>query len=382
MKFDTDRLGPFFTEPEPLLRDRLVAFLERLASSLHEEGADPATFTLLLAGGYGRGEGGIFRPDGNPQLYNDLEFYAITASRSRPVWFDHWMHHWEKAGERDTGIEVEFKWTSRDRLIREGETMFTYDLLCAHQIVYGNADWIDRLPSRLTDAAAIPLHEATRLLFNRGSTHYFARHALEHGTERARSGYVDRLQGKIKLALGDAILAAHGQYHFSCLERGRRLTDLNTPDLPPHFDTVCQWHRIGVEFKLRPTHPALTETERIAHHRELRDVWESVFLWLEGKRLDRCFADLATYAQTPGSLLPHVPVPQVLLLHLRDRLRRGGCLARWTEYPRATLQRVLALLQMGERTPSTRDAAARLLQCPADEAHLHATYRKWWSFYN
>lgn len=369
-------------EPEPALRDRLAEFLEKLAVSLEASGANPDTFCLLLAGGYGRGEGGIFRQDGEARLYNDLEFYAITAARFRPGWLDAWIRHWEQDGEEQTGIEVEFKWTSRENLVRGGPTMFVYDLLSAHEVVFGDTAWIARLPSRLTDAAAIPLHEATRLLFNRGSTHYFARHALEHGTERARSGYVERLQGKIKLALGDAVLAACGRYHVSCRERGRRLTQVDLPDGPPHFGTVCRWHAIGVEFKLRPFHPGQADEERRAHHRELRDVWEAVFLWLESRRLGRCFSDLAAYAHAPRSLLPHVPAPKSVLLHLRDRVRRGACLARWTEYPRATLQRVQALVQQTERPASTWEEAGRMLNCLPDESEVHDAYRRWWHVYN
>ena len=68
-------------------------------------------------------------------------------------------------------------------------------------------------------------HEAARLLFNRGSGLLFSFSALRAGDDRTRNGFVERNHAKLRMALGDAVLAVNGRYHFSCLERQRRLCE-------------------------------------------------------------------------------------------------------------------------------------------------------------
>ena len=44
--------------------------------------------------------------------------------------------------------------------------------------------------------------------------------------------FVGRNLAKDQLAFGDVLLTAHGQYHWSCQERHRRLECLDVPSLP------------------------------------------------------------------------------------------------------------------------------------------------------
>ena len=67
--------GGYFLENEPALAERLDDFLGKLAERLAAPPAASAVAALVLSGGYGRGEGGVFRGlDGVAALYNDLEF--------------------------------------------------------------------------------------------------------------------------------------------------------------------------------------------------------------------------------------------------------------------------------------------------------------------
>ncbi len=367
-----------------MLQDRLEKLLSNMSESLAQLGVSERQVTCLLAGGYGRGEGGVYYPpdNGPPELYNDLEFYVITSFPGRPPWWEDWVRRWIQEGEERTGIEVEFKWMSQHSLVSGGTTMFTYDLLSAHVPVYGSLEWLEKLPSSLMAADEIPLSEATRLLFNRGSSHYFASYALEKNTPRARDGYVQRLQGKMKLAIGDAVLTASGQYHHSCRERGKRLERLNSGQLPGRMEQIREWHRIGVNFKLSPSYPDWTQGEIESHHRELRDLWQSVFLWVEGTRMERNYADLMEYAHSPENLLPQIPIWKSALLRVRDRVKGRGSLPHVTEYPRGTLQRALACLQSNDH-PNRYEGAAKWLNLstPSEQA-VHDAYRHWWHCYN
>ncbi|MEM6821012.1 MAG: hypothetical protein AAF558_03565 [Verrucomicrobiota bacterium] len=385
MKSETNSSFKFFVEPAPSLQKVLEDFLEKLSDSLRQLGASKDEVFLILAGGYGRGEGGVFfsTPESEPQLYNDLEFYLFTKESRLPQNLNQWMHDWAEKGEAYTGIEVEFKWMPISRLVREGTTMFTYDLLSAHVLVFGESNWTEALPQELFDSTQIPLREAVRLLFNRGSTHFFARFALQNDTDRSNSGYVERLQGKIKLALGDSVLSAHQRYHFSCRERNSRLRDLDCHDVPKDFDQIREWHQIGVEFKLKPSYPKWDRDQTLRHHEDLRQVWERTFLWLESRRLEQHFGSLHEYSNTRRNLSPDTPLLKSLVLRLRDRLVRKAHLANMAEYPRAALQRVLAVLQQKQLEERDWSQAARILALETtNPSEIHDAYRMWWLRYN
>ena len=70
----------YFIDDEPALAARLDAFLEKLKASIDAAPFRQFIFVFLLAGGYGRGEGGIYRgPEvQGATLYNDLEFFIFT----------------------------------------------------------------------------------------------------------------------------------------------------------------------------------------------------------------------------------------------------------------------------------------------------------------
>ena len=372
----------YFPSSEPFLKERLDLFLGQLAEDLARQPFNPAVRALLLAGGYGRGEGGIFRTarKASPQLYNDLEFYLIlrngTSLRAPTAWIQHQSH----SGDEQLGIEVEFKILHENALRNAHPSMFFYDLVAAHRFVAGSPDFIATLPARLQDPTLIPPEEATRLLFNRGAGLFFSKVALQRSDERLTNGFIERNHAKVRLALADAVLALNGQYHYSCRERHLRLSS-RLDQIPPDWDTLCEWHREGVEFKLTPrhTHPSRTELEQ--QQAEIVRLWLQTFLWLESIRLKTVFTSPEQYARTPALLFPKTNRFRNMALALRDQIRRGGALSGWTDYPRATLQRALVLFL----SPSPQIAPARLLLQISQEASWAETetaFTRWWRFYN
>jgi hypothetical protein len=368
----------YIVEDEPSLVSLLDGFLAELAADIAGQPWWNPAHALVLAGGYGRGEGGVFRTaaDAPARLYNDLEFYLFLGSRSAGQAASGWCHRWEREGTARLGIDVEFKILSAAAFARAAPSMFYFDLLQGHRLIQGNPQVMAAAPAHLRQAALIPLSEPARLLFNRGSGLLYAQWRLEQG-EQMEDGFVERNLAKARLALGDAVLAAAGRHDGSCRERARRLAAGGFP-VPDGFAEIMHWHQQGVDFKLCPRHrqpglPALKE-----QHRELVRRWLEVFLWLESRRLGRPLTRPDDYVGFPGRLFPHESVVRHLLLHLRDRLRRGAALPGWTDYPRAALQRALVVaLAAG---PGAETRAAGLLA--SDEANWRDSYRRWWACYN
>ncbi|GAB5558399.1 MAG: hypothetical protein SynsKO_00460 [Synoicihabitans sp.] len=378
------RTGVYYGEDEPELSRRLDEYLDGLGRRLADSGAASGCVALVLSGGYGRGEGGVFRGhDGVAQLYNDLEFYLFTQSDQIPDGVTSWCHQEERDGTEELGIDVEFKCLGIDAL-RQGEpSMFYYDLLQGNQLVWGQEDWATGMPPDLSEANLIPLSEATRLMFNRGSGLFYSRCALAQGDERIDDGFVQRNHAKARLALGDAALVANDQYHYFCRERGKRVA-AGLKHVPPDWERIQTWHAEGVAFKLRPRHQKMSLDELQKTQRDLAEVWTQTFLWLEGLRLEETFADESSYQRFTGRLYPETPRFRNMLLRVRDLKSRGGALGGWTDYPRAALQRALVELVAPRKEPDAATVSA-LLSAKASGRNwweLESDYARWWAFYN
>jgi len=374
----------YFPDEHPALRETLDEYLRSLGARLGRQLFSGEVAALLLAGGYGRGEGGVFLTNGTAGLYNDLEFYLVlNSSRGIAGPARRWCAEESHRGEEQTGVEVEFKILTLAALRRAEPSMFYYDLLSANVSVFGDAPLADRLPPMLRDGARLPAHEAARLLFNRGTGLLFAGQALEQDSDRVRDGFVERNHAKARLAVADAVLALNGRYHFSCTRRAGRLLE-PLASVPPNWPRLVAWHGEAVEFKFHPRHEHPSRALLLDRQEELVAAWNEVFLWLESLRLGENFPDAAAYAFYRGRLFPASNPLRNIVLHLRDRLRRG-CrlpLCAWRDYPRAALQRSLALLLLPD--PEARQGGGRFLGLPegAPINRVRARYEECWRHYN
>lgn len=342
----------FFPSEEPGLHAQLEAYLSWLES---RAATIPGLRALVLGGGYGRGEGGIFDPgDGtDARLYNDLEFY-LFAPPVPPETLASWIHE----GERRLGLEIEIKVMEPAAFEAAAPSMFYYDLLCRHVLVVGDQRWIEALPARLAEASEIPPEEASRLLVNRGMSLLRCRRWAA-GEISLPAGFCERILSKLKLALGDAVLCEAGKYHWSCQERNRRLPALQA--VPPDWDELVAWHAEGVAFKFRPADSRRPPSEWAAPADRLRRAWISTFLWIESRRLAAGFATPAGYASSHKRIFPAEPAAKNLIRQLRDLRRPAHLPFCWGDHPRSRIWKSLALLMEGSFEPE----AAALLGCPA-----------------
>lgn len=370
----------YFPGDAPELRERLDRYLAGLAERLGKSDFSGEVAFLLLAGGYGRGEGGIFeQKDGRRSLYNDLEFYLVLKSGAGQAAAQRWCGEESHAGEHETGIEVEFKVLALAALRSAEPSMFYYDLLAAYRLVFGDAALVAALPERLRDGSKIPAHEAARLLFNRGSGLFYSRLLLEEGGEVDKT-FVERNHAKARLAFADAVLALNGRYAWSCRTRHEALAG-EMERRPGNFEQLIAWHETAVEFKFHPRHEGPPLDLLMERQSTLAAAWSELFLWLESIRLGRPFRSAEEYGSYKGRLFPEFPMTRNMALYVRDRLRRGKPPGGPLDYPRAPLQRALALLLENE-VDLEKVRAVLSMRSDAGMGEVRDVYRKWWRFYN
>jgi len=256
---------------------------------------------LMLGGGYGRGEGGVLRTEAGDQPYNDLEFYVFIRG-------NHWLnekryrdglHHFAQELAATANVEVEFKITSLAKLRRSSASMFYYDLVMGHRWLWGDESQLAGFAHH-REAHLIPPAEATRLLMNRGSGLLFAREKLLHRPfTEADADFVGRNLAKAQLALGDAVLTAFGQYHWSCRQRHERLQNLAAKENLPWLPQARLHHAQGLEFKLHPHRARASPATLQCQHEELAALGLQIWLWLESRRLGQPFVSARAYALSP-----------------------------------------------------------------------------------
>ena len=299
---------------------------------------------LLLAGGYGRGEGGVHRTPAGEKPYNDLEFFLLVKGHP---WINErryrdGVHRIETSLSRQIGIEVEFKITSAEAIRRSPTSMFFYDLVMGHRRILGDSS-LTRGWDHHRRADHIPLHEATRLLMNRCSGLLFSmnRLAMEEFQE-PDNDFVQRNIAKLRLALGDVMLCRLGQYHWSCLERNQRLQSLDEGIVPFPLEQIRACHNRGIDFKLWPSVEPRSRSSLTRELTRLLPLAWQVWRWLEEARLDRKFSEPSEYSLSPVDKCPEVsPVRRVA-----SNLKAFGATGLFSScrYPRERLLNSLPLL--------------------------------------
>jgi len=368
------------------LERRLAVLCRQIGHSVSERIGRHKLDALVLGGGYGRGQGGVLQTEGEDAPYNDLEFYVFVKGNSvlNARRYRSSLDELSKSLSPAAGLHVEFKIDSIQKLRRAPVSIFSYDLVSGHWIVEGPVN-LFRVCSHHLDASRIEPSEAARLLLNRCSGLLLAKELLNQPRLTAeQSDFIGRNLAKLQLALGDALLAAYGKYHWDCLERNRRLKELRFSDPTAFLEEVLRHHASGVSFKLRPSRQVKSVPEFQKEHRELTELALQVWLWVENRRLNTRFTSIEDYAFSPLTKCSGTSRFKNVLLSLRT-FGPGATLDRYSpRYPRERLMNALPLLLA--RPDAVAYEARRHLQ---QQLHTHAedwpgfvqAYKRVWSCY-
>jgi hypothetical protein len=369
------------------LEERLERVCDQVGSEASARLPRTDLAAIVLGGGYGRGEGGVLRTETGDEPYNDLEFYVFF--RGNRLWQEHRhdrkLHDWAGRLSAKAGLQVEFKIDCASRWKRSPVSMFSYDLVSAHRVVLGDESIFQGCDHHL-NAAAIPLSEATRLMFNRCSGLLLARELLHQSSLTGEEAdFIGRNLAKMQLALGDAALTAFGQYHWSAPERHRRLGVFDAPELRPWLPELKAHHAAGLVFKLHPRRAALAPHEFFLEHRRLSELAMQLWLWLEGRRLKHHFDTVNEYALSPVDKQPGTRGWRNYLLSLRTFGPKAAAKAVSVRYPRERLFNALTLLLWnaeGAGQPRILRRLQQELQTDAlDWASLVSVFKRIWPRY-
>jgi hypothetical protein len=378
--------GRFTVDGGPELEQRLGDLCWRIGREILKL-APSKLEALVLAGGYGRGQGGVLKTDLGEAPYNDLEFYVFLRG-------NHWMntakyrHDFSQLESKlspEAGLHVEFKIDSLRKLRRSPVSIFTYDLVSAHKMVLGDPSLFAGCEFH-SESARIPATEATRLLLNRCSGLLLAGELLRtRSLTDEESDFIGRNLAKVQLAIGDALLAAKGKYHWDCLERARRLRELENAVDEPFLKEVLRHHAAGVQFKLHPFRERAPRDQFLSSHRELTRLALQQWLWIENTRLQANFPNLREYSLSRIDKRVGGVLWRNLLLNIKTFGAAATMDRSCPRYPRERLMNSLPLLLNENQAfiqPETRRYLQGQLHTRAEDwAGLVAAYKQLWSCY-
>ncbi|MGE9297177.1 MAG: hypothetical protein ACQKBV_12905, partial [Puniceicoccales bacterium] len=308
-------MAQYFNGTFPALLKRMDDHFDRARACFSQSSAPIEA--LILGGGYGRGEGGVYIENDQPSFYNDLDYFLFTPTPEDPELIKQ-VHAFEKEESQALGIDVEVTCLHPSKLQGAERSMMFHDLIMGHHMVLGTPDYLAEWKSKMDPALIAPI-EATRLLWNRGSGLFYARSKLDDANA---ADFIFRQHMKLAISLGDALLCMAGQHDALCETRRERFSRL---DVPLATEEIRDLHGIGVSFKQRP-HPPPGGLDLSAQNEQFRNLWTQVFLTVEAQRLGTHFNDAAAYSRYTGRLFPDDKPARNILLALRDKVKRGHSL--------------------------------------------------------
>jgi hypothetical protein len=319
----------------PEFNARLHDALRELAADVRRALGDDLV-ALILGGGYGRGEGAVVRRHGVEQPYNDLDLTivvrhprALDEARGELRGIEH------RYADR-LGIDIDF---SRPLTVRDIERwpccLMWQDLLSEHVTLAGPAGLLNaHAPPTL--AAPLPPIEGTRLLLNRGAGLVWALRVARGMEAGPDPDFVRRNMYKCQLALGDALLIAHGRFVSRYQGRDLRLRALR--EEVPSAPDVLALYEPALRFKFCPD-DLPSEIPPEARLLELAGHWREVWLHVERIRSGAAYPSIDDYLADASIREPAQNAPRQWARNLAQNLRAGRLSLR---YPRERLYRWLA----------------------------------------
>ena len=215
--------------------------------------AVPRLQGVVLGGGYGRGEGGVFDlPNGSQRLSNDLDFFAVTEKGASGRDIRAVADALAPVSEKWTaklGIDVDFVVRTPWRMRHDQERVMIQELMHGYFDVVGRTGEemfaeIERRPP-----SAFPWSEAARMLMNRGVGLVLAKCKMESVKCKVAEDvqeFVNRNINKCVLGAGDARLIARGGYAWRAEDRAAALgEELYSAAVAwkfrPRAESVCDW---------------------------------------------------------------------------------------------------------------------------------------------
>lgn len=294
----TQAWGRFTARGSEAVEAELAGLAAQVAREVEAEVPKDRFHALVLIGGYGRGEGGVEARGGVERPHNNLDFLLITrdldaaSSAALNARLDERLARLEE--EKGIGLDVSL--VAAGKLRHAPSLVMWYDMRFGHKTILGDPEFVPSL-TRFSLESIVP-GDVLWLLINRGSQMavnvlLLDREMLEEEERRN----VVRWAMKAIIGYGDALLFFSGRYHWSYLEKQRRMASFS--EAPEAFRKA---YDNAIEFRFQPCYDAYLGRDLAAWMAELLESFERIHIECESQRLG---ARGWTWPSYPALILRH-----------------------------------------------------------------------------
>ncbi len=219
-----EKWGRFTARGGEAVEQQLTTLVAEVAEVIASVAPSESYRAVLLIGGYGRGEGGVECRDGEELPHNNLDFLLISqgqSSEQREALKTAIDAKLKPISERE-GIGLDLGIITVEMLQHSSCLVMWYDMRFGHKTILGDGDFVPGL--KQFDVQYIEPSDVRNLLVNRGTLFLINAMLLEKPllSEGDRRTIVKHAVKGI-IGYGDALLYSMGDYHWSYLEKQKRM---------------------------------------------------------------------------------------------------------------------------------------------------------------
>ena len=198
--------------------------------------------SIVLAGGFGRGEGSVLIVDNDIQPINDYDIYIITKNNSEIVDLEDLRNSILK---RIQIRQVDIELIQVKKLKYLKPTMANYDLKYASYVFYGNKKILESIP--FIDSSKLSLREGRTplLLYLISILQAYPGEKDSQITDNEKFWIYQQISKSI-LGWSSALLILHGKYHSSYIEREKNFKEIINNEV------WCELVQKATQFKVSP----------------------------------------------------------------------------------------------------------------------------------
>jgi len=271
---------------------QIETLLEQVRAGIRQHFAPEDYETVVITGGYGRGEGGVDFSSGRETLHNNLDLVWVTPRRDpdRDQRIRRFLSDCSHTLEAQKGIQLDGFVIDAPRLRRLPCLVMLYDMREGHRVLAGPSERLQELI--LYGASDILPGDIRNLLVNRGVLLLINAFLLQQGQPSAslRRQMIRHLV-KATIGLGDALLFMRGEYHWSYQEKQQRME--RAVDIPSR---IRKHYYRAAAFRFAPDYTAYEDVDLNAWNTELLGLFKRFHLAFEQWRLGQVF-DWGQYAR-------------------------------------------------------------------------------------
>jgi len=265
-----------------------VHFEEKMTNLLNDISIDIEKFidstlykSVILIGGYGRGEGGVIKVQNVEFPHNNLDFLIVSKHINKNEEEELKNNINEIITSHCTSLNIDFDLSliSEFKLKTCEPLVITYDMKYGHKVINGDFSFFTSL-SRF-DIENIPDWDIRNLMVNRG-TLLTINDLILAKKDHTMKDLKTIIKHCIKaiIGYGDALLYYHGNYHYSYVEKKLRMAQDNNVD-----ESFKKLYDDAMAFRFEPNYDKYLQLDLIDFQNDVKEILKKIHLSCEAMSL-------------------------------------------------------------------------------------------------